>query len=67
MSLLRPIHWYHSRADPIWPVGPFKSLFSKKPYNKFFLQWFEAGLDPDSIMSVEQVLDTGRPKWSQRR
>ncbi len=23
MSLLRPIHWYHSRADLIRPVGPF--------------------------------------------
>jgi hypothetical protein len=26
MSLLRPIHFYHSRADLIWPVGPFKPL-----------------------------------------
>ncbi len=24
MSLLKPIHWYHSWADLIWPVGPFK-------------------------------------------
>ncbi len=24
MSLLRPIHWYHSRADLIWPVSLFK-------------------------------------------
>ncbi len=24
-------------------------------------------MDPDSIMSVEQVPDTGRPKWPQRR
>jgi len=24
MSLLRPIHGYHSRADLIWPVGPIK-------------------------------------------
>jgi hypothetical protein len=23
MSLLRPIPWYHSRADLIWLVGPF--------------------------------------------
>jgi hypothetical protein len=23
MSLLRPTHWYHSRGDLIWPVGPF--------------------------------------------
>jgi hypothetical protein len=29
MSLLRPIHWYHSRADLIWPVGPFNHCFLK--------------------------------------
>ncbi len=33
MSLFRPIHCYHSRADLIWLVGPFneseKSFFSK--------------------------------------
>ncbi len=28
MSLfIRPIHWYHSRADLIWPIGPFKYFF----------------------------------------
>jgi hypothetical protein len=25
MSLLRPIHWHHSRTDLIWSVGPFKN------------------------------------------
>ncbi len=24
MTLLSPFHWNHSRADIIWPVGPFK-------------------------------------------
>ncbi len=24
MSFSRPIHWYHSHADPIWPDGTFK-------------------------------------------
>ncbi len=24
MSFLRPIQWYHSHADPIWPDGTFK-------------------------------------------
>ncbi len=24
MLLHWPIHWYHSRADLIWPDGPFK-------------------------------------------
>jgi hypothetical protein len=24
MSFLRPIQWYHSKADPIWPEGTFK-------------------------------------------
>jgi hypothetical protein len=25
MSFSRPIQWYHSHADPIWPEGTFKS------------------------------------------
>ncbi len=25
MSFLRPIQWYHSHADPIWPNGTFKA------------------------------------------
>jgi hypothetical protein len=25
MSLHRPIFWYYSRADLIWPVSPFKN------------------------------------------
>ncbi len=36
MSLLRPIDWYHSRADLIWPVGPFNNqvqLFFLKKEN----------------------------------
>ncbi len=24
MSLPRPIQWYHSHADPIWPDSPVK-------------------------------------------
>jgi hypothetical protein len=24
MSFSRPIHWYHSPADPIWPGGTVK-------------------------------------------
>ncbi len=33
----RPIHWYHSRADLIWPVGPFNPpyLHLKKCYRGF--------------------------------
>ncbi len=27
MSFSRPIHWYHSHADPIWPDDTFKSEF----------------------------------------
>ncbi len=27
MFFSRPIQWYHSHADPIWPDGTFKSLF----------------------------------------
>ncbi len=30
MSFLRPIQWYHSRADPIWPDGSFNSYTDKK-------------------------------------
>ncbi len=25
MFFSRPIQWYHSHADPIWPDGTFKS------------------------------------------
>jgi hypothetical protein len=25
MTFLRPIQWYHSQADPIWPVGTLKA------------------------------------------
>jgi hypothetical protein len=25
MSISRPIQWYHSHADPIWPDGTFKT------------------------------------------
>ncbi len=25
MSFSRPIQWYHSHADPIWPDGTFKT------------------------------------------
>jgi hypothetical protein len=30
MSQPRPIRWYHSRADLIWPVSPFK-IYSPSP------------------------------------
>jgi hypothetical protein len=29
MSFLRPIQWYHSHVDPIWPDGTFKNLDSR--------------------------------------
>ncbi len=29
MSLLRPINWYHSRVDLIWPDGNFKNAYKK--------------------------------------
>ncbi len=25
MSFSRPVQWYHSHADPIWPDGTFKA------------------------------------------
>ncbi len=27
MSFLRPIQWYHSQADPIWPDGTLKNKY----------------------------------------
>jgi hypothetical protein len=30
MSLSRPIQWYHSHADPIWPDGTFKERRKSK-------------------------------------
>ncbi len=32
MSFLRPIQWYHSQADPIWPDGTFKTTGNKKNF-----------------------------------
>ncbi len=36
MSFSRPIQWYHSHADPIWPDGFFNSYTDKKE-NQIFL------------------------------
>ncbi len=30
MSFSRPIQWYHSHADPVWPDSTFNSRFSRK-------------------------------------
>ncbi len=35
MTSLRPVHWYNSRDDLIWPVGPFKC--SRKIVTQMFL------------------------------
>jgi hypothetical protein len=34
MALLRLIHLCHSRADLIWPFGPFKEISARTPRNK---------------------------------
>ncbi len=31
MSFSRPIQWFHSHADPIWPDGTFKGASTKRP------------------------------------
>ncbi len=36
MSFSRPIQWYHSHADTIWPDGSFNSYTDKKE-NQIFL------------------------------
>ncbi len=28
MFFSRPIQWYHSHADPIWPDGTFNELYA---------------------------------------
>ncbi len=30
MSLSRPIQWYHSHADPVWPDGTLNILCTKE-------------------------------------
>ncbi len=30
MSFLRPIQWYHSQADQIWPDGTFKLFLARE-------------------------------------
>jgi hypothetical protein len=44
MSFLRPIQWYHSHADPIWPDGTLKdpthrSFTDSMPCEKSILLW----------------------------
>ncbi len=36
MSFSRPIHWYHSHADPIWTDDTFKNAIAKAKTVKFF-------------------------------
>jgi hypothetical protein len=31
----RPIQWYHSHADPIWPDGTFKFVVRRTKISKF--------------------------------
>jgi hypothetical protein len=45
MSLFRPIHWYHSRDDLFWPVGPLITL-SDESVAKFYSQTTEK--EPDA-------------------
>jgi hypothetical protein len=53
MSFLRPIHWYHSRADLIWAVGPFKITVAQ---TKTFLERTaeKPQLGPDNQREVRE-------------
>jgi hypothetical protein len=54
MSLLRPIHCYHSRADLTWLVGPFnvnllfimgqKWITDSFIWTQMFIWWFKEGV-----------------------
>ncbi len=33
MYFSRPIQWYHSHADPIWPNGKFKETVSSNGFD----------------------------------
>jgi hypothetical protein len=46
MSFLKPIQWYHSPADPIWPNGTFKDQELRIRINLFL---FDSDPDPDAV------------------
>jgi hypothetical protein len=37
MSFLRPMQWFHSHADPIWPDGTFKSMKVDNGFQLYFI------------------------------
>jgi hypothetical protein len=49
MSFSRPIQWYHSNADPVWPDCTFKFIFLLTIY--FFIKW----LNVRHPLHMEQV------------
>ncbi len=50
MSFSRPIQWYHSHADPIWPGGTFKVLFVRK-----IQHWMAKLASPCAILKFERA------------
>ncbi len=39
MSSQRPIEWYDSRADLIWPVGSFNGFIGKRDFLEKLFIW----------------------------
>ncbi len=61
MCFLRPIQWYHSHADPIWPDSTFNT--NDKLWNKF-LNFFRNNGRENSTLTSLSILSYSNDKDS---
>ncbi len=60
MSFSRPIQWYHSHADPIWPEGTLKlSDFAEDLYG-LGISWntMDKRVDSLKVHKIENFFDS---------
>jgi hypothetical protein len=60
MSYSRPIQWYHSHVDPIWPDGTFKV---QKNISLTFFQRNRLKKVTERVNGHLQALDRLRGRW----
>jgi hypothetical protein len=56
MFFTRPIQWYHSHADPIWPDGTFKCRASNTSYHVQALGWLDSFVKEDKFAAGNNSL-----------
>ncbi len=55
MSFLRPIQWYHSKADPFWPDGTFKVKLLRNFVPPKFMEFRGGALFSSAVNPLEKV------------